>query len=138
MSARKQTPDVLGDILGGATNADAEAIDMVGVEPVKPAPKPRKPRTARAGASKAASIVAAPIPTPVVAVEWEYREVVFRDYRGWRVRSVDGRELRNWKESAMLTEYLTQAGAEGWEMVNITNPHHGEKTAYFKRIKPAP
>lgn len=143
MSARKQTPDVLGDILGGATNADAEAIDMVGVEPVKPAPKPRKPRTARTGASKAAPAVAAPTvsapdPAPVVAVEWEYREVVFRDYRGWRVRAVNGREARNWKEAQTLLEYVTQAGAEGWEMVNITNPHHGEKTAYFKRIKPAP
>ena len=138
MSARKQTPDVLGDILGGAATADADAIDMVGVEPPKPAPTPRKARRPRTKTAKVTAAATAPLPAPPVAVEWEYREVVFRDYRGWRVRSVNGRELGNWKESAMLSDYLTQAGAEGWEMVNITDPRHGEKTAYFKRIKPAP
>lgn len=139
MSARKQTPDVLGDILGGAANADADAIDMVGVEPPKPAPATRTPRTPRSKAAKAAPAAAsAPVPAPPAAVEWEYREVIFRDYRGWRVRSVNGRELSNWKQSAMLTDYLAQAGAEGWEMVDITDPRHNEKTAYFKRVKPAP
>ena len=138
MSARKQTPDVLGDILGGATSADSAAIDMVGVEPAKPAPAARKPRTPRTKTPKAAVAAPAPVTPPPVQVEWEYREVVFRDYRGWRVRSVNGRELSNWKESAMLTDYLAQAGAEGWEMVNITDPRHNEKTAYFKRIRPAP
>ena len=138
MSARKQTPDVLGDILGGATSADSAAIDMVGVEPAKPAPAARKPRTPRTKTPKAAVAAPAPVTPPPVQVEWEYREVVFRDYRGWRVRSVNGRELSNWKESTLLTDYLAQAGADGWEMVNITDPRHNEKTAYFKRIRPAP
>ncbi|MCB0052599.1 MAG: hypothetical protein KDE24_23995 [Caldilinea sp.] len=138
MSARKQTPDVLGDILGGATAADAAAIDMVGVEPAKPAPAARKPRTPRTKTAKAAAAAPAPVAPPPVQVEWEYREVVFRDYRGWRVRSVNGRELSNWKGSTSLTDYLAQAGAEGWEMVSITDPRHNEKTAYFKRIKLAP
>ena len=140
MSARKQTPDVLGDILGGAANADAEAIDMVGVEPPKPAPKrQRESRAARVRRRrKPRRPRLRPRHRPPVAVEWEYREVVFRDYRGWRVRAVNGREARNWKERTTLAEYLEQAGADGWEMVNITDPRHGEKTAYFKRIKPAP
>lgn len=139
MSARKQTPDVLGDILGGAANADAEAIDMVGVETPKPAPKAtkaRKQRSPRPLTPQAAPAPADP-PPPPVAVGWEYSEVVFRDYRGWRVRAVNGREASNWKAGTTLAEYLEQAGADGWEMVNITDPRHGEKTAYFKRIKPA-
>jgi hypothetical protein len=68
-------------------------------------------------------------------VEWEYREVVFRDYRGWRTRVVNGRELGNWKNSPTLIEYLEQAGKEGWELVSVSDRHNNQKEAYFKRPK---
>ena len=55
-------------------------------------------------------------PAPPKPLEWEYREVVFRDYRGWRARMVNGRELGDWKTSPTIVEYLEKAGSEGWEL----------------------
>jgi hypothetical protein len=75
------------------------------------------------------------LPVILKPVEWEYREVVFRDYRGWRVRFVDGRELGNWKSSPTLLAYLENAGKEGWELVSISDRRHNQKEAYLKRAK---
>ncbi len=108
MSSRKQkTPDILGDILGGSPYPAAAGM----LPPVEP-PAPPKP------------------------LEWEYREVVFRDYRGWRVRMVNGRELGDWKTSPTIVEYLEKAGNEGWELVSMSERHNNQKEAYFKRPKP--
>jgi hypothetical protein len=107
MSSRKQqNPDILGDILGGS------------------------PYPAAAGTLPPAEPPAAPKP-----LEWEYREVVFRDYRGWRARMVNGRELGDWKTSPTIVEYLETAGSEGWELVSISERHNNQKEAYFKRPK---
>lgn len=116
MSSRKEMPDVLGDILGSVrsypTPADIPASDEPG----------------------------APLPTGSITVlkplEWEYREVIFRDYRGWRARIVNGRELGDWKSSPTIVEYLEQAGREGWELVSMSDRHNNQKEAYFKRPKP--
>lgn len=70
---------------------------------------------------------------PPPAGEWEYREVVFRDYRGWRARVVNGVELGDWKTSPTIVEYLEQAGREGWELVSMGERHNNHKEAYFKR-----
>lgn len=107
MSNRKQTPDILGDILGGT-----RAI---------PAPSDALPPVAP--------------PAPPLLAAWEYREVIFRDYRGWRARQVNGRELGDWKTSPTIVEYLEQAGSEGWELVSMSDRHNNQKEAYFKRPK---
>ena len=60
-------------------------------------------------------------------------EVVFREFRGWRPRTVNGRERGDWKSAPVITEYLATVGADGWELVSITDEHRNEKTAYFKR-----
>ncbi len=107
MSSRKQeVPDILGDILGGPRPLAA--------------PQPTEPAAA---------------PAPVAPVEWEYREVIFRDYRGWRARLVNGVELGDWKSAPTLVEYLEQAGHEGWELVSMGDRHNNHKEAYFKRPK---
>jgi hypothetical protein len=62
--------------------------------------------------------------------------VVFRDYRGWRARMVNGRELGDWKTAPTIVEYLETAGREGWELVNMSERHNNQKEAYFKRPKP--
>lgn len=81
-------------------------------------------------------IAAPPAPAPTVKPpEWEYREVIFRDYRGWRARVVNGVELRDWKNSPTIVEYLEQAGREGWELVSMSDRHNNHKEAYFKRPK---
>jgi len=124
MSNRKETPDVLGEILS-ATPAPI---------PTKPASAPAsKPKAARkrlsgdAKPSKAKRGASSP--------QWEYMAVRFRDYRGWRPRSVDDRELDGWKEGPLIREYLNELGAEGWEMVGIVSKGHSERDAYFKRPK---
>jgi hypothetical protein len=72
---------------------------------------------------------------PAPVAEWEYREVVFRDYRGWRARLVNGVELGDWKSAPTIVEYLEQAGREGWELVSMGERHNNHKEAYFKRRK---
>lgn len=133
MSTRKPTPDnILDDVLG-AVEIDEPIIEI----PVfKPAPKAR-PTRRKAQSLPAADVRAAapPVPSIVKPVEWEYREVTFRDYRGWRVRYIDGCEPRDWKNGPTLLEYLEQAGKDGWELVSMSNPHHHQKVAYLKRIK---
>ena len=77
-----------------------------------------------------------PPAAPPKPIEWEYREVVFRDYRGWRARTVNGREFGDWKTSPTIVEYLEKAGSEGWELVSMSDRHNNQKEAYFKRSKP--
>jgi hypothetical protein len=74
-------------------------------------------------------------PPTAHALEWEYREVVFRDYRGWRAHTVNGVELGDWKTAPAIVEYLERAGREGWELVSMGERHHNHKEAYFKRPK---
>lgn len=125
MSSRKEMPDVLGDILGGVRSYPSLAD---AVEPAAAA-------AASAGDAAPAQMIAAsaaPAPPPA----WEYREVIFRDYRGWRTRVVNGRELGDWKQAPTAIEYLEQAGKEGWELVSMSDRHNNQKEAYLKRPKP--
>ena len=112
MSNRKATPDVLGAVLGGATPAESPTAAL-------------PPATAPASA-----------PALAGPPEWEYREVIFRDYRGWRTHAVNGVELGDWKAAPTLVDYLAQAGSDGWELVSMGERHHNHKEAYFKRPKP--
>lgn len=120
MSNRKATPDVLGAVLGGA----AENV----TSPVAPAATNSVVSAPSIAPSIAASASAGP-------VQWEYREVIFRDYRGWRAREVNGVEQGDWKRSPTIVEYLEQAGREGWELVSMGDRHNNHKEAYFKRPK---
>ena len=76
MVTRKQTPDVLDEILGGEP-AWPEAA---------PAPRPRPAPKRTAPPKEASRQPRAKHPT------WEYLEVVFRDYGGYRPRYVNGQE----------------------------------------------
>ena len=114
MSSRKEMPDILGDILGGVRSYPP-------VDESLPAAKP--------------PAAAEQTPAPAEPSEWEYREVLFRDYRGWRARTVNGVELGDWKSAPTIVEYLAQAGREGWELVSMGERHHNHKEAYFKRPK---
>lgn len=142
MSTRKPTPDILDSVLGAidVDATDETIVELPAFQPAAPAPKPRsaRPNAQIAPAKEPAQTVSAPTPpAPIIVkpVEWEYREVIVRDYRGWRVRSVNGRELSNWKSGPTLNEYLETAGREGWELVSIGDRHHNQKDAYLKRIK---
>lgn len=125
MSNRKTTPDVLGEILGGGA---APATTPASASPTQSA----KTKTATRAKSNGAN------PKPRAAAEkpraWVYMSVRFREYRGWRPRTVNGAEVEGWKEGPLIDDYLNQVGQDGWELVGIVNNGRSERDAYFKRV----
>jgi hypothetical protein len=119
MADRKRTPDIMGEILGGEP-----AVPAMAAVP-QPAPKPRRrPPTREPSAPPKAKLP-----------KWEYMEVIFRDYGGYRARYVNGQEQIGWKQAPIIYEYLNQLGEQGWEMVGVSSRHNEEMPAYFKRRK---
>ncbi len=130
--ARKETPDVLGEVLAGLGEPPAAAAPAA-----QPAPAPRKARSPRAPKEAASK----PEPPAEPAVRgWEYLVVSFSDYRGWRPRYINGQEIRNWMHAPLIHDYLAQLGEDGWEMAGAgggkalygTSDHY---QAFFKRAK---
>ena len=116
MTQRKQTPDVLAEILGGGQPAATNEL------PDFPAPRPAKVKSAAKSAAKPSSTPRAPAPRqPVAATGWQYRVVSFQEYKGWRARFVDGVEIPDWTTSPRLHEYLQQLADQGWELVSAAS-----------------
>ncbi len=140
MAERKETPDVLGELLGGPA-ASAEPNPSLRPDP------PSRPVLPKAGASKPpAAAPSEPRPSLKLAppktakptlnvVQWEYAQIVFHDYAGWRPRSRDGAELPNWKNGPGMDATLQQMGEEGWEMAGIVPGQRNQWHAFFKRPK---
>ena len=121
MAQRKQTPDLLGEILTGEQPA---------TQP-RPKAQPRSQESPRKRSTKPATSRRRKPRRP----KWEYLEVVFRDYRGYRPRLVNGDEQEGWKQAPVIHEYLNQLGEEGWELTGIGGRHNDEVPAYLKRPK---
>lgn len=132
MSKRKGTPDVLAEILTGAA-----------LEDLPPAPAnqvKRFPDPTRVQAEKPAKPVSHPVEKPAreKSAGWEYRLVSFQDYKGWRARFINGRELPDWTGGPLIHDYLAEMGKEGWELAAASagerlygsGDHHH---LYFKR-----
>jgi hypothetical protein len=119
MADRKQTPDVLGDLLGGGQP----------VPPSQPAPKPE----AKATAPRKTPAKRTTRRSRAKPARFEYMEVVFRDYGGYRARYVNGEEQSGWKKAPIIHEYLNQLGAQGWELVGVGSRENYEMPTYFKR-----
>jgi hypothetical protein len=118
MAERKETPDVLADILG----ADVPAPDLgtplpIGriteLPPRRPAPR-RSAQQATKPQSKPLAEPARPAATPPA---WIYETVSFQDAHGWRPRYINGKEVRNWMGGPLLHDYVNQRGNDGWELV---------------------
>jgi hypothetical protein len=90
MAKRKQTPNVLAEILGGA--------DLGESLPGQSAIRTRHQ------------------PTPDDGLAWEYQVISFQDYRGWRPRYINGAEIKDWTSGPLLHEFLDDMGADGWEL----------------------
>jgi hypothetical protein len=124
MSSRKETPDVLAEILGGDLVAPVERL------PVKAERRPAVRTTERT----------APKSSPPKPKGWEYIIVSFQDHSGWRPRFINGQEQKNWISGPLIHEYLETMGAEGWE---VTAASAGERMygsqdkrqIYFRRPK---
>lgn len=123
MASRKETPDVLSEILGGepAVSQPAPAA--------RPKAKPKAPPKRRAPAKRASR------PSKPKRQIWEYQELIFRDYGGFRPRYVNGEELAGWKDGPIIHEYLNQLGADGWELAGVGSRNNREMPVYLKRIK---
>ena len=129
MTERKETPDILGAILSGATPpGQPSAPPPVTAPPAQPvaAPVARAERAPRASAARQAS--------------WEYLIVSFHEQNGWHARFVNGHELENWQHGPQLHDVLDQLGADGWELINVVKSEALYGTmdriqAFFKRVK---
>jgi hypothetical protein len=112
MSERKQTPDILSEILGGEA-ASPEVGDLEGVrpQPAKPPATPqrlaqsRRPASAKPAASAARS-----------AKGWQLQVASFQERNGWRLRYVDGKEVAGWLSNPLLHEYIALQAAQGWQV----------------------
>jgi len=118
MSDRKHTPDVLAAILNGEAPmpADFDAAALARATP-PPRVKQQPKRPAPEGSAKAEKPAQAKA-RPSAAAHWTYQVVSFQENHGWRVRFIDGKEIKNWAEAATLGEILAQMGEEGWELVS--------------------
>lgn len=73
--------------------------------------------------------------------QWEYLTVLVApevlDYEELHPKSVNGQELKSWKRIDMNT-FLSQLGADRWEMTGTISASRGEASAnylFFKRNK---
>lgn len=123
MANRKETPDVLSEILGGEPAAPQPA------PAARPKAKPKAPPKRRAPAKRASR------PSKPKRQSWEYQEVIFRNYGGFRPRYVNGEELAGWKDGPIIHEYLNQLGADGWELAGVGSQNNREMPVYLKRVK---
>jgi hypothetical protein len=108
MSERKQTPDVLADILG------AGAASPAPVTPPSRSPRVETPRRQAPAQSPEQKKVAGKTRS------WEYVVVSFQEYHGWRPRYENGVELVGWTQGQPLPSYLEKRGREGWELAAAT------------------
>lgn len=119
MTSRKETPDVLGEVLGGAMVVPPSAPEPT----PKAAPKRSSPRRKPTRRQQ------------TKPPKWEYVEIVFRDYGGFRPRTINGEEVKHWKRAPLIHNYLNYLGQQGWELAGIGCQRRGEMPAYLKRPK---
>jgi hypothetical protein len=132
MAERKQTPDVLAELLS-AELPSVPAAQTTEVEsaanktPAKQQP-PREHRTRSQPARETAPDA------------WEVEIVTFQEHRGWRPRYLNGAEIKGWLSGFLVEDYVNLRGAEGWELAASTNCDRFYGAAdglqlYFKRRK---
>ncbi len=140
MADRRQTPDILGEILD-----QVDAVQVPATEPVAARPRPaRKPRAVpkpavRMDDQPAAQPPAGEMPRPIG--RWEYLLVSFQEHNGWRPRFVNGQELEDWTAMPIIHDYANLLGEVGWELAGAAaGALYGltdAKQLCFKRAKPA-
>lgn len=136
MSDRKQTPDVLADILAGAASTVSDAGTPLPESEVPGAGSLRRPGVRQASAPKPAERA----PRRGRPPSWEYLVVSCQEYRGWRPRYVNGFEAYGWMEGPLIHDYLEQRGQEGWELVGVAagKPMYSVSDSYqlyFRRAR---
>jgi len=124
MAERKQTPDILSEILSGVPTPQSVSTQ---ISTPKGSPKPKGKPASR------------PIKEPrPKKFHFEFQVVSFQVYKGWRSRFIDGKEIPNWMSAPLLHEYIQLKADEGWELVSATSgePLYGasdKRQLFFKR-----
>jgi hypothetical protein len=139
MAERKQTPDVLAELLSAELPPAAAAPAAV---PEVRAPA-AAPRTHKAADKTQPPREPQPRPQPnrePVPQTWEVEIVTFQEHRGWRPRFVNGTEIKDWLDGSTVQDYVNLRGNEGWELAASTNRDRFYGAAdglqlYFKRRK---
>jgi hypothetical protein len=137
--SRKETPDVLGEILAGTAPIAAPI-------PVTPtaAPTPAEKRARKPARPQPHREVPEPQPTPPTPAakpeRWEYLVVSLQDHRGWRPRFINGQEVRNWAQAPEIHDYVDQLGEDGWDLTAASagKTMYGSSDQYqlfFKRAR---
>jgi hypothetical protein len=120
MSDRKQSPDVLAELLG----AELPPSPAPALEPKAPArAQSAQPRSESRKAQPPAEPRPARTPQPVAEAApaaWETEIVTCQQHRGWRPRYVNGVECKDWLTGPLIHDYLRRRGAEGWELAGTT------------------
>ncbi len=144
MVERKQTPDILGEILGNMTTADpfienqpraprksAGGKGEMEKATVRTVTKKQAQPASKAGVDKKAK----------ASLRWEYQVISFQEHgKGWKARYRNGVEIDDWMAGPSLTDLLNQMGTEGWELAAASAGERLYGSAdrhqvYFKRLK---
>lgn len=135
MSERKNTPDILADLLTGA--APQAEVDFAAPTTAPRRAAPRKP------AAKPTEKPAAPpkAPHPSAPPAYDVQIVSFQEHNGWRMRFIDGHKVKNWTTAPTLSEYAACMSADGWHIAAAVHGpamwgHYDKYQIYFQR--PAP
>jgi hypothetical protein len=123
MTERKETPDILGQILGGSAAPD-QPVTPIGTVAAPPRSAPRRKSVAKKDDGP----------------KWEYLTLSFQEQQGWRGRYADGEELDHWEKGPLMHELLDALGEAGWELIALTTKDHfygraDAVQAFFKRVK---
>jgi len=149
MADRKETPDVLAELLGNqqvsATKESPIPLQVTSEKeiPEKATPKKvtRSPKRQTKASPKSSSRSSSPSSRrKTTGTDWEYQVVSFQYYNGWRLRYINGEEIVDWMESPLIHEYINQIGEQGWEMVAAGSGERmyglsDSQQIYFKRLK---
>ncbi|MCP4200158.1 MAG: hypothetical protein GY762_23695 [Proteobacteria bacterium] len=126
MPTRKETPDVLGAVLGESA-ADSNTQPESSSPSVTTKPAQERANRKRSNVRKQKS-------TQKLR-KWEYQTVTFHEYGAWKPRLIDQIEIEGWKNMPDMPDYLAHLGDEGWELAGVSKIGRNQILAYFKRSK---
>lgn len=138
MTERKQTPDILSEILGGISTTSETKSEL----PTTPAPRQAAAAKKEAAAAKKGAgtkITTEKRPPAGKAQKWEYLIVTFQEHgKGWRPHYHNGVEIDDWTNAPLIHDYINDLSKEGWELAAASAGERLYASAdrhqvYFKR-----
>ncbi len=128
MSSRKETPDVLGEILNSPAKPSQSAPSAVNPSLT---PKPTQTTSARQGEQQIKATGSDR--SDGVTTLGIYGDHLSR-IPGLATSLCQRRRIDEWKEEPEIVDYLNSLGQEGWEMIGIVNGRRNTRDAYFRRV----